>query len=187
MRHAIRTVALLSVLAVVFGVSAAYAQPNFSGTWVLDQTQSHFNPAIGADGQPGRGPHGPRGDGAPQGDHPKPQVTLTVEQNDTTLKATRTITRAGRERAMTETYSTDGKEATRTGRRGGTSVTRAAFDGDRLVVNSTHAMKNKQGDQVQMSRESVWSLSPDGKTLTIQTTMQSPRGERTMTSVYQKS
>lgn len=187
MRHAIRTMALLSVLAVVFGVSAAYAQPNFSGTWVLDQTQSHFNPAIGADGQPGRGPHGPRGEGGPQGDHPKPQVKLTVEQSGTTLKATRTLSHDGRERAMSETYSLDGKETTRTGRRGGTSVTRAAFDGDRLVVNSTHAMKNKQGDQVQMSRESVWSLSPDGATLTIQTTMQGPRGERTMTSVYQKS
>ena len=187
MRYAIRTMALLSVLALVFSVSAAYAQPNFSGTWVLDQRQSHFDPAIGADGQPGQGPHGPRGEGAPQGDHPRPQVKLTVEQSGTTLKATRTLNHDGRERTMTESYSTDGKETTTTGRRGGTSVTRAAFDGDRLVVNSTHAMKNKQGDEVQMSRESVWSLSPDGRTLTIQTTMQSPRGERTMTSVYQKS
>jgi hypothetical protein len=34
------------------------------------------------------------------------------------------------------------------------------------------------------SRESVWTLSPDGRTLTIDTTMQSPRGDRTMKTVF---
>ena len=37
------------------------------------------------------------------------------------------------------------------------------------------------------SRESVWTLSPDGRTLTIDTKLQSPRGERTMKSVYTRS
>jgi len=32
----------------------------------------------------------------------------------------------------------------------------------------------------------VWTVSPDGQTLTIETTMQSPRGERQMKTVYQK-
>jgi hypothetical protein len=30
----------------------------------------------------------------------------------------------------------------------------------------------------------VWTLSPDGHTLTIDTTMQGPRGQRTMKAVF---
>jgi hypothetical protein len=38
-----------------------------------------------------------------------------------------------------------------------------------------------------MSRQSVWTLSPDGRVLTIDTTMHSPRGDRAMKTVYQRS
>jgi len=65
-------------------------------------------------------------------------------------------------------------------------VTRAAFDGDRLVVTGTYAMKGEHGDKT-MSRQSVWSLSPDGAVLTIETTLQTPRGVHNIKSVYTRS
>ena len=65
-------------------------------------------------------------------------------------------------------------------------MTRAAFDGDRLVVTGTYAMKGEHGDKT-MSRQSVWSLSPDGAVLTIETTLQTPRGAHNIKSVYTRS
>lgn len=183
MRHPIRMLAL-SALAVVATVAVAHAQPNFSGTWTLDQAQSTFRPALGAD-ESGRPGHGDRAKGA-QGERPRPQVMLQVEQSGNSLKATRTFDHHGKQRTMSESYTTDGKESTKTGRRG-TVMTRAAWDGDKLVVSSKHQAKDKQGQPVELNRESVWSLSPDGKTLTVETTMQTPRGERAMKSVYLKS
>src|SRR5882762_6585378 len=43
------------------------------------------------------------------------------------------------------------------------------------------------GSDQTMSRQSVWTLSPDGRVLTIDTTMHSPRGDRAMKTVYQRS
>jgi hypothetical protein len=40
---------------------------------------------------------------------------------------------------------------------------------------------------VTLSRESTWTLSPDGRLLTIDTVMHSPRGDKTMKSVFVKS
>ena len=47
-------------------------------------------------------------------------------------------------------------------------------------------MKGEHGDKT-MSRQSVWSLSPDGAVLTIETTLQTPRGVHNIKSVYTRS
>jgi len=47
-------------------------------------------------------------------------------------------------------------------------------------------MKGDQGDRT-MSRESVWTLSPDRKVLTIDSTLHTPRGDRNIKSVYVRS
>jgi len=65
-------------------------------------------------------------------------------------------------------------------------VTRAVFDGDRLVVIGSYAMKGEHGDKT-MSRQSVWSLSPNGTVLTIETTLQTPRGAHNIKTVYTRS
>ncbi|HEX3176684.1 MAG TPA: hypothetical protein VHZ49_08405 [Methylomirabilota bacterium] len=171
-----RTIGALVVLLLAAVVTVAQAQPQFNGTWVLDRAQSQL---------PARGPHG---HGAADPNTPPPQVKLTVEQQGNTLKATRTMVRGSRERAVSETYVTDGSERTETMHRG-SSVTKATLGGDRLVVQQTHTMPPKQEGQAAktFSRESVWTLSPDGRTLTIDTTMHSDRGDRTMKSVYTRS
>ena len=176
MKGAHRTIGTVVVLLLAAVVTAAQAQPQFSGTWVLNRAQSQF-PAHHHRGQ----------DTANQQATTPPEVKLTVEQQGNTLKATRTMVRGTRERSMSQTYSTDGSEQTEQ-MRGGSSVTKATLGGDRLVINQTHTRPAKDQSQPArtFSRESVWTVSPDGRTLTIDTTMHTPRGDRTMKTVYNK-
>jgi hypothetical protein len=176
MTRAQRTIGSVVVLLLALAVTAAQAQPQFTGTWVLDRAQSQL---------PSHGPHG-KDMAHRQG--PPPEVKLIVEQQGSTLKATRTMAHGTRERSMSETFVIDGTERPEATHRGGTSVTKATLGGDRLVINKTHTRPAKEQGQPArtFSRESVWTLSPDGRTLTIDTTMQSARGDRTMKTVFNR-
>jgi hypothetical protein len=177
MTRAQRITGSFGALLLALVVTTAQAQPQFTGTWVLDRAQSQL---------PNRGAHG-KGMANPQAQ--PSEVKLIVEQQGSTLKATRSVAHGTRERAMTETFVADGSERTETTPRGGTSVTKATLGGDRLVVNKAHTRPAKeQGQPAQsFSRESVWMLSKDGRTLTIDTTMHTPRGDRTMKAVFTKA
>jgi len=166
----------LGVVVLLAAAAGHAAAPNLTGTWVLDRDQSEFPQRDGAEGKR----HGGQRESGGHG-----QAKLTVAQDGNILKVTRSIARDGKERTFTETYTIDGTEQTSKAHRG-TVVTKALYDGDRLLVNTSHTMTTKEGER-QMSRASVWTVSPDGQTLTIQTTMQGPRGERQMKTVYQKS
>ena len=178
MRRAQRILGSLGVMLLAVAVSTVQAQPQFTGTWVLDRAQSQM---------PQRGGHD-KGTANPQAQQPA-EVKLIVEQQGNTLKATRSVVRGSHERAMTETLVVDGSERTEQTPRGGSSVTRATLGGDRLVVSRTHTQPAKEQGQPAwtFSRESVWTLSPDGRTLTIDTTMHTPRGDRAMKTVYTKA
>ena len=177
MRRAQRILGALGVMLLAVAVSTVQAQPQFSGTWILDRAQSQL---------PHRGGHD-QGTADPQAQ--PGDVKLIVEQQGNTLKATRSFVRGSREHAMTETLVVDGSERTEQTPRGGASITRATLGGDRLIVNKTHTQPAKEQGQPArtFSRESVWTLSPDGRTLTIDTTMQTPRGDRAMKTVYNKA
>jgi hypothetical protein len=168
------------VLLLALVVTTAQAQPQFTGTWVLDRAQSQL---------PNRGPHGKGGAGTTDQQGPPPAVKLIVEQQGNTLKATRSFARGSHERAISETFVADGTERTEQSPRGGSSVTKATLGGDRLVVSKTHTRPAKdQGQPARtFTRESVWTLSQDGRTLTIDTTMHTPRGDRTMKTVFTKA
>jgi len=173
MKRAQLMIGTVAALLLAVGVGTAPAQPQFSGTWVLDRGQSQF-PS-----------HEGRGQGSPDAQAPPPEVKLRVEQQGNAVKVTRTMTMGPRERSMTDTYITDGSDQTHRGYRGNV-VTRAAFEGDRLVVTVTQTRKGDQGERTS-SQHSTWSLSSDGRILTIDTTMQSPTGERVMKTVYVRS
>jgi hypothetical protein len=180
MRRLQRTIGTMAVLLLGLGVAAAQAEPQFTGSWVLDRAQSQF-PKHERQGQT-QGQTAPDAQTQPQ---QPPQVTLTVAQQGNTLKVTRTIARGTRSHSMTDVIVADGSDQVQQGYRGN-AVTRSVFEGDRLVVTHTHTKKTDQGEQT-MSRQSVWTLSPDGRVLTIDTTMHSPRGDRSMKTVYQRS
>jgi hypothetical protein len=173
MKRLKRTIGTMALLLLGIGVAAAQAEPQLAGSWVLDRSQSQFP------SHEGRVPQ------APDAQHQPPQITLVVAQQGNTLKVTRTFVRGTHERSSTDTIVADGSDQIEQGYRGNVTV-RSAFEGDRLIITHTRTKKTDQGEQT-ISRQSVWTLSPDGQVLTIDTTMHSPRGDRTMKTVYQRS
>jgi hypothetical protein len=173
MKRLQRTIGIMALLLLGIGVAAAQAEPQFTGSWVLDRSQSQFPK------------HEGRTQTAPDAQRQPSQTTLVVAQQGNTLKVTRTFARGTHEHSTTDVIVADGSDKIETGYRGNVTV-RSAFDGDRLVITHTRTKKTDQGDQT-MSRQSVWTLSPDGRVLTIDTTMHSPRGDHAMKTVYQRS
>jgi hypothetical protein len=79
------------------------------------------------------------------------------------------------------TYTTDGKEATNEGFAGSTLKSVAKWDADILTIDS----KGQFGDnEVTISQK--WTLSADGKTLTIIQTFKSAMGEAEQKLVFEK-
>ncbi len=152
-RAAVVTSAIL--LAVVVGL-AAQGQPNFSGSWALDQAKSQM-PQMGGGG--GRGPGG----GGP----------MTIAQTATEL----TI-----ERGQGKTiYKLDGTESVNTTGRGESKST-CKWDGSKLVVKTVMTMGANT-----MESTTVYSLSADGKVLTVDGARQGRDGQMMKTSmVYNK-
>jgi len=183
MTRAQRTIGLIAaVLLLAVTTVTVQAQPQFAGTWTLDPAHSQF---------PAReGGHGQKAPDAAQGQTPKepPVVKLLVEQNGVNIKVTRSMTRDSRERTFSESFVADGSQQTKQGHRGSTTVSKATLGGDRLVTTSTTTTPGKDGGEARtFSRESTWTLSPDGRTLTIDTVMHTPHGDKTTKAVYLKS
>ena len=81
-------------------------------------------------------------------------------------------------------YSLDGKESTnRTGEMSTKSKTK--WEGVALVTDMTRSMQTGRGNFEMKSRE-VRNLSDDGRTMTVRTTLDTPRGKQTMTVTYAK-
>jgi len=186
MRRAKRTIGLVTALLVLAtGAVVAQAQPQFSGTWTLDRAQSQFPAHEGRHGQSGA--QGQPAPGAQTQQQP-PVIKLTVDQSGSNFKVTRSMARGDRERSFSQSFVADGSERSEQGRRGGTTVSKATLGGDRLVTSSTTTVPGKDGGAAKtFSRESTWTVSQDGRTLTIDTVMHTPRGDRNMKTVYLKS
>lgn len=173
-RILLRTLSVLVLL--VFASSLAFGQGgvNLSGTWILDKSKSEMPKTAGKGGGIGS-----LMAGLDFG------VKMVIEQQGATLKVTRIFEAIGQERSHTFTYSTDGKETTYTGPRGGSVISKASWEGDKLVITSTQKLKTRRGEG-SMEKKEVWSLSSDGKTLTIDITSKTPKGEQTAKAVFNK-
>jgi hypothetical protein len=182
MRRRQSTIGLIAAaLVLVVTAVTTQAQPQFAGTWTLDPGQSQF---------PAHEGHGSKAPDGAQTQAPTrpPVVKLVVEQNGANIKVTRSMARDNRERSYSQSFVADGTERTEQGHRGGSTVTKATLGGDSLVTTSTTTMPGKDGGEAKtFSRESTWTLSPDGRTLTINTVMHSTRGDKTMKTVYLRS
>jgi hypothetical protein len=172
MKTFIGTVLALGVMAAVATLGSAQGRVNFSGTWTLDKAQSDIPQRMG------------RGGGA--GEERDIGAKMVVDQQGTTMKVTGTLDAEGKERSRTDTYNLAGQETTNTDPRGGSVVSKATWEGDKLVITSTRTAKMRARERT-MQRRQEWSLSPDGKTLTIDVTAQTARGERTLKAVFRKS
>lgn len=141
---------------------AAAEKPDFSGEWKLNTVKSDFGPVAAFD-----------------------RWDLDVTHKDPSLKVKATMSNAQMGERTTDTeLSTDGQE-TQTGEGASSAIVSAAWTGPVLVVKSTRKV-NMQGDEVEIRNEEKWSLSEDGKTLTVEAVIASPMGELRMKRVMDK-
>jgi hypothetical protein len=155
------TTALIGALT---ALPATAAQTDFAGTWVLDSSRS---------------------EGLPEG----LQQTMTVKQSGDRLEVeTHTRNPAG-ERRTPDVFFFDGQEtdfqpvlnveASATGKR------TLRWSEDRSGFEATERI-TVQGPQGEITLTSLrkWTLAPDGDTLTIELTSNSPQGEMKSTRVF---
>ncbi len=137
--------------------AAAVAKPNFTGEWKLNPEKSDF------------------------GMMPAPtSATANVTHEEPSLKVTmKTVSDRG-DFTSNNTYTTDGKECVNQGRMGELKSA-LKWDGDTLVIESKAEFG---GNPVTITDR--WSLSADGKTLTISRHFASSQGEGDAKQIFEK-
>ncbi len=172
----------LTALFCLFSV-AAFAQKaaSFSGTWTLDAAKSKLGERSRIE-----------------------SMTLTVAQTEKELRVETATTRqappadapAGGRMGRggfgggdsTVTYSLEGKETVVEidGPNGKVPVKyKASLDGGKANLSSSRSFSGPMGE-ISITTKETWSLSGDGKTLTIEKEQTTPRGTNTSTLVFVK-
>jgi ABC-type oligopeptide transport system substrate-binding subunit len=138
-------------------VALAAAPPNFSGVWKANIAKSDFGPMP-----------------APIG------ASSKIDHQDPHLKLVGTEVREEGERTFEMNISTDGAQTTnRIGPL--TLTTKARWEGSTLLVDSKAST-----DDGEVAIKDQWSLSEDGKTLTVVRNVYSPRGDFTIKVIQEK-
>jgi hypothetical protein len=167
----VKTLSGLSLIALAVVLVSAQEKVNFSGTWVLDKSQSDISQLMGLSDDPAKAQNA--------------SMTMVVEQQGSNLRVNRTLKAQGEERKEIHTYKIGGGETTNTGSRGETVVGRAFWEGDKLAIVSTITRRGPLRD-ISAETRGVWSLSPDAKTLTISVLVNSPRWAQRGKAVFDK-
>jgi hypothetical protein len=167
----VKTLAALSWVTLVAVLVGAQEKVNFSGTWVMDKSQSDVSQLVGLSDEPEKAADA--------------SMTMVVEQQGSNLRVNRTLKLRGEERKEIHTYKIGGGETTNTGSRGETVVGRAFWEGEKLAIVSTITRRGLLQNFSAETR-SVWSLSPDAKSLTASVLINSPRGAQRAKLVFDK-
>ncbi len=136
---------------------AAPAKPNFAGDWKMNSSKSEF------------------------GQFPAPSGwTQKITHEEPSLKLASKMSTDNGDFNMESSYTTDGKECTNQfGPNPMKSVLK--WEEETLLFET----KGQFGDN-DFTLKDKWTLSPDGKTLTIQRHWASPRGEMDQKIVFDK-
>ena len=112
------------------------------------------------------------------GQFPAPEVMMrTVTMQGAELKMS-TYQKGAQGEVTTELkYTTDGKPSVN-----GANTGTAAWYGDTLVIESS-----REAQGAKLSQRDSWTLSPDGKTLTVETHVKLPNGEFNVKQVFEKT
>ncbi len=146
-----------AVAALAVAIPAAQAAPNLSGTWKLNAAKSDYGPIP-----------------------PPDKMDRKITHEDPSLKMTTTQTGQQGEITTELAYTTDGKPSTNKTPRGEVTGT-AKWDGDVLVIDSKRKIQD-----MDISSNERWSVSEDGKTLTITTKLNTPQGDFEVKQVLEK-
>lgn len=156
---------MVGCAALALSAVAALAQANFAGTWVLDAKRSQ---------------------GLPEG----VEMTMTVKQDGNRVQTETSISSPQGQQTIPDLYVLDGKETdyqpviggdTRKGKR------TAMWNADKSGLESTEraTMIGPEGE-VAVTAKRIWTLSADGKTLTIDVTLNTPAGAQVSKRVFAK-
>lgn len=141
----------------LLGGAARAATPNFSGEWAFNAAKSDF------------------------GKFPAPQsITRKIVQQGANLSIT-SVQKGSQGEVTTElVYTTDGKQVTNKAQ-GGESKGSAQWIGDKLMIESSREVQGAT-----LTQKDIWTLSPDGKLLTVDSHVSLPNGEFDIKQVFDK-
>lgn len=152
---------LYSRFALLTAMAAAtlFAKPNFSGDWKMNAAKSNF---------------GPMAANAPK------KIERSIQHTDPALKF-RTVQVGSQGEVATElNYSTDGKEVTNK-LRGQDVKGNAKWDGESLVIETKRIIQ-----ETEIVQSDKWTLSEDGKSMMVVSTLQTPQGNIEFTVAFEK-
>lgn len=159
------TIRYLPIFLSVAAIASAVSKPDFSGTWVMDVNRSFSNPA-----------------GLEQ--------TMTVVHTGDQIKVDAKIKTAQGEQTINETYTLDGKETdfVPPGGQPGAKGKRKAMwlpDGRGAVIDDVVTSDSPKGPVTRKTMRK-WTMSPDGKTLTVDYYFDDQRGSFEAKRVFAK-
>jgi len=112
------------------------------------------------------------------GQFPAPEVMIRKVQVQGTQLSMSTYQKGAQGEVTTELkYSTDGKPSVN-----GANTGTASWSGDKLVIESS-----REAQGAKLNQRDTWSLSGDGKTLTVNTHIKLPNGEFDVKQVFEKT
>jgi hypothetical protein len=148
---------VIAVFALTFLAAHAQAATNFSGEWKLNLAKSDY---------------GPIQQFAPE------FMIRTIKHDDPALHIS-THQKGAQGEVTTElNYTTDGKPVEN---KSANSKGTAKWDGDKLVVDSVRDLNGTE-----LKNHDVWTLSADGKVMTVNSHLTAPQGEFDITFVFDK-
>jgi hypothetical protein len=154
------------VFVMIISTAASFLKADFTGEWTLDQGKSNLG-EFGAMMAAGK---------------------LSVKQEGDVITVVRNSTGPMGEMVTTDKITLDGKESLSTGgMQGSTRKTTSKLSADQnSLIVSTLLNLSFDGNAFEIKGSETWTLSADGKTLTIDTTSSSPMGDNTIKAVYTK-
>jgi hypothetical protein len=142
-----------------------FAQPNFSGSWALNESKSTL------------------------GDGPSMSTTsMTVNQQEglISIDLVRPSFDGGDEKSS-EKYTLDGKESVNKGMMDSSIKTITSWSEDKKELKFAKTIVfDMNGEKMELKITDVWSISDDGKTLTVKSSMTSQMGDTNLVLVYDK-
>ena len=167
---------------------------NFSGTWVLDPAHSELvsksadirkldvatNRGYSVGGNEGGIPH------EELSMHPTEILTLSILQTDGEMQTMRKFTREGQAQAVAQKFALDGSQCLNVASDGmGEFVSRTNWKNGKLIISGTQTI-TQQRQSIEISVTEEYSISKDGKKLTIKTTSITGEGITALKQVFNK-
>ena len=142
-----------------------FAQPNFSGSWAFNESKSTL----------GEGPM-------------MSATSMTINQQADLISVDLVQSSfEGGEMKRSEKYTLDGKESVNMGMMDSSVKTITTWSEDKKELRFAKAIVfDMNGDTMELKITDVWTISDDGKTLTVKSSMVSEMGDMNLVLVYDK-